>query len=321
MIVLDLEELVPNVFNEDTNINNKSTYISQLTILTIKSLLPMEDEVGNEIDYKRFEEELKLWKEYCIGENLSLLNTLDALDNNVYFNYFDETFYTRLLPIVVSNNDFKIIEEELIKNILYFSGNLQNLFEWLIIGLIVYLLINSGKDIIGRLKEYIINFSQIEFIDKYKGCFSVEVEDIPNDFRISFEKEKICLLNMLNGIHSSNYTYLNDLLSILEGEEPSTPIGRIVYNSCNDIGLDKVDPFYMSLSKYLLKLRKGRIDIDDLKIKEYVLPDIFGFSEGDVFYHSLLNHSKVIKKEVKANGLTSLITTKSGNYLFKRDLF
>ncbi len=318
MIVLDLEELVPNVFNEDISINNKSTYISQLTILTIKSLLPMEDEVGNEIDYKRFEEELKLWKEYCIGENISLLN---ALDKDDYFNYFDETFHTRLLPIVVSNNDFKIIEEELIKNILYFSGNLQNLFEWLIIGLIVYLLINSDKDMVGRLKEYIINFSQRSFIDKYKGYFSVEVEDVPNDFKISFEKEKICLLNILNGIDSSRYTYLNDLLSILEGGEPSTPIGRIICNSCNDVGLDKVDPFYISMSKYLLKLKKGRIDIDDLKIKEYVLPDIFAFDEGDVFYHSLLNHSKVIKKEVKANGLTSLITTKSGNYLFKRDLF
>ena len=318
MIVLDLEELVPNVFNEDININNKSTYISQLTILTIKSLLPMEDEVGNEIDYKRFEEELKLWKEYCIGENISLLN---ALDKDNYFNYFDETFYTRLLPIVVSNNDFKIIEDELIKNILYFSANLENLFEWLIIGLIVYLLINGSKDIVGCLKEYIINFSQRSFIDKYRGCFSMEVENIHNDFKISFEKEKICLLNMLNGIHSSRYTYLNDLLSILEGEEPSTPIGRVIYSSCNDVGLDKVDSFYMSMSKYLLKLRKGRIDIEDLKIKEYVLPDIFGFNEGDVFYHSLLNHSKVIKKEVKANGLTSLITTKSGNYLFKRDLF
>lgn len=319
MIVLDLEMLVPNVFNEDINMNNKSTYISQLTILTIKSLLPMEDEVGNEVDYKRFEEELKLWKEYCIGEDISLLNTLEALDKDDYFNYLDETFYTRLLPIVASNNDFKLIEEELIKNILYFSGNLQNLFEWLIIGLIVYLLINKDKDIIDRLKEYIINFSQLEFIDKYKGYFSVEVEDIPKNFKISFEKEKIGLLNILNGICSSRYTYLNDLLSILDGDEPSTPIGRIIYNSCNDTSLDKVDAFYISMSKYLMKLRKGRIDIEDLKIKEYILPDIFSFKEGDMFYHSLLNHSKVIKKEVRAKGLTSLITTKSGNYLFKRD--
>lgn len=321
MIVLDLEDLVLSVFKEDINTNNKNTYISQLTTLTIKSLLPMEDEVGSKIDYKRFGEELILWKEYCIGENISLLNALNDLDKEDYFDYFDETFYTRLLPIVVSNSDFKIVEEELVKNVLYFSGNLQNLFEWLIIGLIIYLLINSYKDIVGRLKEYIINFSQRSFIDKYKGCFLVEVEDAPNDFRISFEKEKICLLNMLNGIHSSKYINLKDLLSILEGEDPNTPIGRIVYNSCGDIDLNDVGPFYMSISKYLLKLRKGRIDRDDLKIKEYVLPDIFDFDEGDVFYHSLLNHSKVIKKEVKANGITSLITTKSGNYLFKRDLF
>lgn len=319
MIVLDLEGLVPNIFNEDIKTNNRNTYISQMTILTIKSLLPMKDEVGNQIDYKRFKEELKLWKGYCVGENISLLCALDTLNNKEYFTYFDETFYTRLLPIVISNNDFKIIEEELIKNILYFSGNLPNLFEWLVIGLIVYLLINKDKDIIGNLKEYIINFSQIEFIDQYKGCFPIEADAIPNDFKISFEKERISLLSILNGIHSSKYPYLNDLLAVLDGKEPSTSIGKIIYNSCNYVGLDSVDMFYMSMSKYLLKLRKGRIDIEDLKIREYILPDIFSFNEGDVFFHSLLNHSKVLKKEVKAGGLTSLITTKSGNYLFKRD--
>lgn len=307
MIVLDLEGLVPNIFFEDMHMNNKNTCISQLTILTIKSLLPMKDKVGNEIDYQRFEEELKLWKEYCIGGDMSLLNILD------------ETFYTRVLPIVVSNNDFEIIEEELIKNILYFSANLQNLFEWLIIGLVVHLLANKDEDLIGSIKEYIINFSQVEFIDMYEGYFPIEVASIPKDFRISFEKEKIILLNILNGIHSTRYVYLNDLLAILDGEEPNTPIGRIVYNSSNDNSLDKVDGFYMSMSQYLLKLRKGRIDVEGLRIKEYILPDVFSFKEGDVFFHSLLNHSKVIKKEVKTNGLTSLITTKSGNYLFKRD--
>lgn len=308
MIVLDLERLVANIFLEDIRINNRSTHISQLTILTIKSLLPLEEAVGNKIDYKRFDEEIKLWKEYCVGEDV----------NNDYFSCYDETFYTRLIPIIISNNDFEICEEELIKNILYFSGDVNNLFEWMLVGLGIYLLINNEEDLIGSLKEYIINFSQIEFMDKYKEYFPIEKENLPKDLKITFEKERITLLNILNGIKNQKYLYLQDILSIVDGKDPSTPIGRIVYQSCNDSNIDKVDTFYMSMNKYLLKLRKGRIDLKDLEIKDYILPDIFSFEEGDVFFHSLLNHSKVLKKEVKHGALTSLISTKSGNYLFKR---
>lgn len=319
MIVLDLERLVPNIFLEDIRINNRNTHISQLTILTIKSLLPLEEAVGNKIDYKRFDQELKLWKEYCIGEDVPCFNTSKPVSVGDYFSYHDETFYTRLIPIVISNNDFEICEEEVIKNILYFSSDINNLFEWMLVGLGIYLLINKEEDLIVSLKEHIINFSQIEFIDKYKEYFLIRMDKVSDDLKIAFEKERITLLNILNGIKSGKYPYLQDLLSVVDGEDPSTPIGRIVYKSCNDSSIDTVDTFYTSMNKYLLKLRKGRIDLKDLEIKEYILPDIFSFKEGDVFFHSLLNHSKVLKKEVKQGVLTSLVTTKSGNYLFKRD--
>lgn len=318
MIVLDLEGLIPNIFLEDLRSNGRNTCISQLSILTIKSLLPLEEEVGNEIDYKRFGQELKLWKEYCIGDDKSLLSTLKESNNDNYFNYYDETFYTRLMPIVIANNDFAVCEEEVIKNILYFSGDISNLLEWTLIGLGIYLLINKEEDIIGNLKEYIINFSQIAFLDKYKEYFPIGM-DMPVDLKISFEKERIVLLNILNGIKSNKYPYIQDLLSIVDGKDPTTPIGRIVYESSTDTNMDKVDTFYMSMSNYLLKLRKGRINLENLELKEYILPDVFSFKEGEVFFHSLLNHSKVLKKEVKHGVLTSLITTKSGNYLFKRD--
>ena len=321
MIVLDIEGLIPNIIIEDLGLNNRNTHISQLTILTIKSLLPMEDAVGNKIDYKRFKEELELWRTYRIGENISLLDALKTPNNSKYMDYFDETFYTRLLPIIISNTDFSIFEEETIKNILYFSGNIQNLFEWLLIGVVIYSLIEKEEDIVSSLKEYIINFSQRELMDKYRGYFPIETNRISNDFKISFEKERICLLNILNGIKSTKYPYLQDLLGVLEEKEPSTSIGRIIYNSCNDTDMDKMDRLYINMNNYILKLRKGRIDIEDLKIKEYILPDVFSFKEGEVFFHSLLNHSKVIKKEAKADSLTSLISTKSGNYLFKRDPF
>ncbi|MDR7870382.1 MAG: hypothetical protein RIN55_05955 [Tissierellaceae bacterium] len=316
---LNYEDLIPNIILDDINLNNRNTYKSQLTILTIKSLFPMEETVGNRIDYKRFTEELKLWINYRVGEDISLLNTLKTPVKSEYLSYYDDTYYTRLIPIIVANKDSKIIEDEVIKNILYFSGSVENLLEWLLIGLFIHLLINNVDDIIDILKEYIINFSQIDFMDKYKENFRIGIDNIPNTYKITFEKERISLLGILNGEKSSKYINLQDLLLIIGGNGPSTTIGKIVDNSCNPLNYNCINDFYINMNKYILNLRKGRIDLEDLKIKEYILPDVFCFKEGDMFFHSLLNYCKVIKKEVKAGCLTSLISTKSGNYLFKRD--
>ena len=228
-MTLDLELLIPNIIMEDINKNSMNTYISQLAILTIKSLLPIEQSVGNKIDYIRFKEELKLWEEYCIGENISLLNTLKSDNKSRYLNYFDETYYTRLIPIIIANKDFGIIEEEIIKNVLFFSGNIENLFEWLLIGVIIYLLIDNNEDIIYNLKEYIINFSQKEFMDRYKEYFQIEINTIPNTFKINFEKERITLLNIFNDKKSTKYHILMDLLRLVNTSNPSTSVGKIVF--------------------------------------------------------------------------------------------
>ena len=319
MIDLAIEELIPNIISYDIFRNKRTTYISQLTILTIKSLLPMEKTVGNSIDYKRFTEELKLWEEYCTGEKVPLLNTLSTKDKSSYLSYSDDTYYTRMIPIIVANKDWEIIQEEIIKNILYFSGNVENLFEWLLISLLINLRKMAYQEKIEELKNYIINFSQTEFIDKYKEYFQISTENIPNTFKIKFEMERIALLNILNGEESNKYPNFQDLLYINHDCSPCTSIGKIVYNSCESYNHQIIDDFYINMNKYVLKLRNGRIDLEDLKIKEYIIPDIFSFEEGDQFFHSLLNYSKVIKKEAKAGCLTSLINTKSGNYLFKRD--
>lgn len=312
-MTLDLQTLVPNIILKDIDKNNKNTYISQLTVLTIKSLLPMEESVGNKIDYSRFAEELKLWEEYCLGDNICLLT-----QHKNYLTFYDEFFYTRLIPIIVANKDFRIIEDEIIKNILYFSANLENLLEWLLIGVTIYLLIDNNKGIIKYLKEYIIKFSQIDFLNRYKGFIRVESDTIPNIFKINFEKERICLLDVLNRKGSRKYQNIQDILMLLEGNNPSTTIGKIIFDSSMPVVIDRIEQFYMDMNKYILNLRRGRIDLESLKIDEYVMPDVFSFKEGDVFYHSLLNYSKVLKKEVTAEGLTSLISTKSGYYLFKR---
>jgi hypothetical protein len=64
MLEIDFEKLIINIFKNDIKSNKSITKMSQLTTITIKSLLPNENRIGNSIDYKRFREELKLWKYY-----------------------------------------------------------------------------------------------------------------------------------------------------------------------------------------------------------------------------------------------------------------
>ena len=68
-------------FKEDIRLNNRPSHITDLMVLTIKSLIPSENNVKVYIDYKRFSEEIKLWKYYKHGENNSILNILGNKDS------------------------------------------------------------------------------------------------------------------------------------------------------------------------------------------------------------------------------------------------
>ncbi|MDU5083319.1 hypothetical protein ACF3M2_18425 [Tissierella carlieri] len=319
MTKMSFERLLLNLFQEDYNEGKRYGYISQLSIITTKSLIPMMNEEGVRIDYTRFLEEFKLWLNYRIGGNSSLLNTQGRVNPSLYWNNKDDSIISRIIPLVLANQRYEIIEEETIRNILFTSGNLQFLFETIAIVHLLYLVLRDEDNIIEKLKENIIGFSQTNYMDKYKKNYRIEIENYSGNFKVEFEREKIHLLNFLNGIINNRYLSLEDILKVLDKEESKTLIGKVLYDFLYDSNKEYNLPrFYINLGEYIISLRKSRIDPDKLKIKEYILPDIFNFNEGDVFFHSLLKEAKVIKKEVKDDTLTSLIQTKTGMYLFKR---
>lgn len=307
------------MFNEDININNGPTHITDLIMITIKSLIPSEDSVEINIDYRRYDEEIKLWKYYGHGDNPSLKNIYGKIESHIYLNEIDDTVYPRILPIVLVNKDYSVIKKELIKNVLFTTGNIEILIESILLSKLLYLLINEEDDIVGKLKEEIIKLSQIEFIEDYGDDYRIPVEEFENEFTISFERNRIFALNTLNGIYSSNFKTLEDSLEVFVNEKiGSTNIGRCISGFLDKEYKDEVnlENYYKELISYLYRLRKGRINPESLRIKEYLLPDVFNFEEGEVFYHSLLNKVKVIKKE-KANSKTIIyLNTKSGIYKF-----
>lgn len=319
MIKLDLKSFLLNIFQEDKIENEKHTIISQLAMITIKSLMPSDLVAGNLIDYKRFKEELNLLKSYKI--DTSNILPID-IEEDRYFKYKDRTLYARLLSIIIGNKDWSIMEEEVIKNVLYTTGDINSLLEWLAISRTMFLNLQNEDDIVEDLKEYIINFSQIEFLEKYRNRYKYDVLESDVNFEVNFERERVSLISFLHGIDMGKFETLKDIIEVLAGKDAKTAIGNIVMNASKDRTIEyDMENSYERMGDYILKLRNSRIDPNNLKIKEYQLPDVFQFKEGEVFFHSLLNQSKVIKKETKEESLISLIQTRAGMYLFKRDPF
>lgn len=319
MKLLNVENLLLNIFQSDIDLNKDFTFISQLTVITIKSLLPDNDLIGNRIDYKRYYEELRLWQFYKMGEYSPILNAINKVDLDTYFSVKDEICFNRIIPVIISNNDFKLIQEEIIKNILYITGNIESLLESLVIGKLIFLLMSKEEDVIDKLKNYLINFSQVDYLENFGEKYLFPISQYPRNFMIIFEREKLKLLNILHGVTNNSYTTIQEIINILSGENYKTLLGKIIYESLdNKLVNYNLPEFYINLNEYLFRLKKSRIDPSTLEISEYVLPDIFSFKENEIFYHSLLKKAIVIKKEVRDNILTSLVQTKSGMYLFRR---
>ena len=307
-------------FAEDLEDNGERSYITDLTIISIKSLVPSKKYVKVNIDYNRYNEEIKLWQYYRNGDNPSLLNLFQNIDPEIYWEGIDDSVYSRILPIVVVNTDFDNIREEIIKNLLFTTGNIEILIEVILISKMIFLLINNSENIIEELKGEIINFSQLEFERNYRKHYRISINEYRKNYIVDFEQKKIFALNILNSSPAPGFNTLKDCLKVLL----SNGIARTTMGKCikvlldNNIGEIDIDDYYKELIFYLDRLRNGKIVPEALEIEKYYLPDIFQFNQGQVFFHSLLNKCLVINKEEIGNDTIVDLDTKSGIYRFKK---
>ncbi|MTI68208.1 MAG: hypothetical protein FH753_16635 [Firmicutes bacterium] len=304
------------------------SYLVEILIITIKSLYPSKKEVKVSINYDRFLKELNLWKYYRHGNNKSLINILTRNKESIYWQEDDESIFIRILAIVISNKKYENIKKEVIKNILFTTGNIKNLLEGIILSKVLFSLINKDdldyEKLLKSLKEEIIHMSQRNFLNTNKDYFRFELSTYPGKYSLDFEREKINLLNILNGIKGKKFTNLIHTLEILKNKSCNENSSFFV-NVIKGIYLEKEfkyvikdEEFIKVLCKYLIKLRKGRVNPESLEVNEYNLPDIFAFKEGEEFNHTLLNRAIIIKKITYKNYLISYVKTKTGIYRFAK---
>ena len=122
---------------------NQWSYIVEIMIIAIKSLKPSEKDNGNVIDYKRFKSELELWKSYRHGMNRNLMDGIDGKCSKSYFSEIDETVYSRIAVIVLANQSWEAIKSEIIKNILFTTGNIEIILESLMLSKLLFLILRN----------------------------------------------------------------------------------------------------------------------------------------------------------------------------------
>lgn len=316
------------LFNSSNSLEydrNQWTYIVEIMIITIKSLVPYESSHGSVIDYERFGEELKLWYYYRHGENNCLLGSLNN-DEKAYWEYEDDSMLARITPIIFANEDWEVARSEILKSILYTSGKILSVFEGLALSKLLFILIAnpsiSYDDLTSKIKEEIICFSQKDFINEHSNNFRFSLDSYEGNYIIEFERRRIELLSTLNGANNGmRYRILKQSLNILEGQEDcglsSFFLGGLngLKSNCEGVLL-KDEDFIKNLCSFLEKLRKGRIAAESLKIDKYILPDVFQYKEGELFFHTLLKKCQVIRKINEPERIISFIRTKSGIYRF-----
>ncbi|MTI49496.1 MAG: hypothetical protein FH761_16815 [Firmicutes bacterium] len=329
--------------NETKNLDGQWSYLTELVIITIKSLIPSNEIIGTVIDYKRFEEELKLWHSYRHGYNKALLNALTRKSSNIYWNETDNSSYCRIFPLVASNSNWETTKDQILKNLVCVTGNINTILECLVLSKLLQEILDGITDyecILEDIKEEIIHFSQKDFIDKYSTDFLFILDTYEGNYAIDFERKRISLINILNGLYLGNdFQTLKQSLEILnhnlslgeddlrkeDSELESTNhyflAGlRGALDTNHFVGNYKDKSFITNLGSYLYKLRKSRISPESLIVEDYFMPDVFSFNEGDTFNHTLLNTCKVVKKENYRSFLISYIKTKAGTYRFFRSL-
>ncbi|WDV47345.1 hypothetical protein PV797_06485 [Clostridiaceae bacterium M8S5] len=301
------------------------SYISQQMIIMIKSLIPSLKEISVNCDITRLGKELDLWQEYKISSNKSL-NLSNA---DIYWKEYDDSLTSRILPIIIVNNDFKVITDEIIKVAFKTTGNIENLIETIALARIYYNIVNdldiNYDTIIKEIKQDIINISVKDIIENIEFKFSLKTYN--GKYIIDFERCRIEMLNMLNSINSNRFSVFRESLNIIkdkvntyESVEATFTNYLIVSGFSNKkIQLDFINKsFIKNLISYLIKLRKGRISPEQLEIKNHSYPNVFKFNKGNEFYHTLLNRCKVIGKKDDDNEIKMLIQNKSAIYGFKK---
>lgn len=296
--------------------NGQWSYKTEILMLTIKSLMPLEESVAININEERFLHELQLWQYYRHGSNEELIDLVRNQSKD-YWSLKDDTLIIRILLLAIVNNDKNLLKDLVIKHTLFITGNLEILFENLTISLMVhYWILNKGniedERLSSLIKEDMMLLSKKNYIEKYKKYYKKNIENFNGHFDIAFERQKIAYLSKIDRwLEPDGLKETHEIIWLFyqKGLKENYEL-KIKEESIKD------EVIIESLFDYILKLKKGRVAPISLKIQNYKKLDPFEFEEDQKIEHSLLKNAIVIRRGENEKYIKMIVQTKMGNLRF-----
>ena len=261
------------------NYNDKIPNIEfQLFLITVKSLMPYEDNIGCMFDIGRYEKEIELFALYKNGHD----DTIEYyLENKKPSRDEDKLLEYKILPIVISNTVWENLINETIKAVTFYSISKSTVLDAILISSAIFEYFNEEQfdleNINKKTKERLIQFSIKDFLE------NTHIE-LGKDHYIEFERERIKILSK----------------SELFSEAFILKFKSLKYIFNNETKQEEQDNETISnYSSYLFKLRKGTIDPEKLKISKEKIPDFKEFLKNPIFSHPLLGKCKIVKRTEK----------------------
>jgi len=272
----------------------------QLFLITVKCLMPYEDNIGCIFDVDRYNKEIELF-EYYMNEEDEIINY--RLQHKKPSDCNDELLEFKIIPIIISNTVWDNTIDELLKAVVFYTLNKNTLLDAILISSAIYELMenSSNEDIEELAKERLINFSVKDF-------FTNSQMAAEKNYIIDFERERIRLLSkpILFDEHTiDKYKALKYIFKRKDSFNKNRN-GSVENKSDSDNSSDRSEVLN-SFSEYLYKLRKGTINPEKLKISDKI-PDIKECLRHPLFNHPLLGRCKVVQR----TGSAVIIRNKTG---------
>lgn len=272
-----------NYCYEDSMLEQLPNIEFQLFILSVKSLVPYENKIGCGIDLIRYKSEVDTFKYYKNGYD----ETIEYyIQNQTSSNINDLLLEFKILPLIIANTTFEAVLEEALKLISFFTINSKSILDAIIFSSCVYdyltteEIVEMDMDLLNEnLKERIISFSIKDFL---KSVDSKNIID--KSIFINFEKERIKLLTKPNFFTEEIILKFKSLQHILNKKSALK-----ITNKENTAVLN-------NFASYLLKLRKGTVNPEKLKLNITNIPDLKEFLKSSTFTHPLLGKCITIKR-------------------------
>jgi len=289
-------------FRKNENLIDASYYYSyktELMIIGTRCLLPSKENNCVFFQLERLEDEMALYPYY----------------RHYTKKFRDEDEYLYLgIPLMFANNKLSDFDLAITDYLISKFGVTYKFIEAYITLIGIYISIFqsefNNKDNRNKLLDSVMKLNWNKLIIRIDRNNNFSSSD---SIKIDFEKAKVEIINGFYG--SGKYKHKEFLKAFIEGKDRAY---NKIYNISDKEFSYENRKFIDAIIKYIVNIRKGRIDYSKLVYKRKNDINIFDLNTDEKVMHSLFGYVQKTNKFVRNGIETVLVNTKAGEMRFRR---